>query len=62
MKKLSDAKIKEKDDGTVVVEIDDPPVEGYGSNVPEALRDAAYETEQFAEGVLEALYQAIGYG
>jgi hypothetical protein len=53
------AKIEDTGNGEILVKIEDPPVEGRGRDLAEALRDAAYETERFAEGVWDALEQTV---
>jgi hypothetical protein len=35
--------------------MDDPPVEGYGHDIGEALSDLKYEVDKFGEGVHEAI-------
>lgn len=61
MKRLEEHDIEfyERDDGRIVAKMEDPPVEGHGDDIAEALEDAAYEVRQFADGVSEALLESM---
>lgn len=54
-----DIEFFEHDDGRLVAKMEDPPVEGHGDDIAEALDDLAYEVRQFADGVWEAFEQSI---
>lgn len=45
----------EREDGRIVAKMNDPPVEGHGDDIAEALEDLTYEIRQFSEGVFESL-------
>ena len=49
----------ERKDGTLVAKMDDPPVEGHGEDLCEALSNLQYEVERFAENVHEAFSDII---
>lgn len=61
MRKLEEHSIKfyKREDGRIVAKMNDPPVEGHGDDVGEALESLTYEIRQFSEGVFEALETEI---
>lgn len=61
MRKLEEHSIKfyKREDGRIVAKMNDPPVEGHGDDVVEALESLTYEIRQFSEGVFEALETEI---
>jgi len=54
-----DVKFCKREDGRIIAKMEDPPVEGHGDDIAEALDDLAYEIRQFSEGVWEAFEQSI---
>lgn len=61
MRKLEEHSIKfyKREDGRIVAKMNDPPVEGHGDDVAEALESLTYEIRQFSQGVFEALETEI---
>lgn len=39
-----DVEFYERGDGRIIAKMEDPPVEGHGNTIAEALEDLAYET------------------
>lgn len=54
-----DIRFYERDDnlasGKILAKMEDPPVEGVGENIAEALEDLTYELHQFSKGVADAI-------
>lgn len=54
-----DVKFYKREDGRIVAKTEDPPVEGCGDDIAEALDDLAYEIRKFSKGVWEAFEASI---
>lgn len=61
MKQLEEHTVKfyERDDGKLIAKMEDPPVEGHGDDLAEALDDLQYEIIQFGAGVHEAMEDVL---